>query len=297
MKKTDTISLVVASDNFYAVLIAALLKSIEVNHKTPEHIDFHIIDDGISSESKKKLCSVVDSEMISVIWHKSKDIIPESLSIPVDTSSFPLTTYLRIFAPHAVGDDVKRIIYLDVDTILEDDISKLWYQDIGDNTIGSVQDIVLTVDCEWSGIPNYKQLGFDPKTKYFNAGVLLVDTVKWRSQNISEKIISTLIEQRDHVRLADQYGLNVVFVNKWYQLDPKWNWYASKDNDNASLVHFLDIKPIFDSYRSNPVFKDRFFKYLSMTPWKDYKVISGKNRLIRKGYNKLKKNLIRLLPF
>src|SRR5690606_5528607 len=139
MTNTETISLVVASDNFYAVHIAALLKSIEVNHKTPEPIDFHIIDDGISPTNKRKLCSVVDSKTITVIWHKSNDIIPDSLTIPIDTSSFPLTTYLRIFAAHVVANDVKRLIYLDVDTIVEDDIAKLWYQDIKGHIIGAVQ--------------------------------------------------------------------------------------------------------------------------------------------------------------
>ena len=44
----NNISVIVASDNHYAILIAALLKSIEVNHKTSEHIDFYIIDDNIS---------------------------------------------------------------------------------------------------------------------------------------------------------------------------------------------------------------------------------------------------------
>jgi len=296
MSKKNTISIVVASDNFYAVLIAALLKSIDLNHISDEHIDFHIIDDGISRSFRSKLESIVDPKRVTIIWHKSKDIIPNNLSIPVDTSAFPITTYLRIFAPNVVGPDVSKLLYIDVDIIVEDDISKLWSMPLESHTIGAIQDIAKTVDCEWGGLPNYKELGLDPKTKYFNAGVLLIDVKKWKEQNISEEIISALIKYKDKIQLGDQFGLNVVFATKWKELDPKWNWFASLDSDsNPSLIHFLDIKPIFKTYNSNKVFADRFFEYLNMTPWKGFQPVSGNNRLFRKLINKVKKRLIRIL--
>lgn len=290
----DTISIVVASDNFYAILIAALLKSIDVNHKTPEHIDFHIIDDGISTKFKKQLETIVDPSRLTIFWHTSKSIIPSNLSIPVDTSGFPMTTYLRVFAPNVVGLDVHKLLYIDVDIILQDDISKLWHMSTGEHVIAAVQDIAKTVDCDWGGLPNYKELGLDPKTKYFNAGVLLINTDKWREQNISAEIIGALIKYKETVQLGDQYGLNVVFATKWEELDPKWNWFASLEKGNPSLIHFLDIKPIFTTYNSNEYFKQEFFRYLDMTPWKNFKLINGKNRLFRKAFNKIKKALLRL---
>ena len=290
----DTISIVVASDNFYAILIAALLKSIDVNHKTHEHIDFHIIDDGISNKFKKQLETIVDPSRLTIFWHTSKSIIPSNLSIPVDTSGFPMTTYLRVFAPNVVGLDVHKLLYIDVDIILQDDISKLWHMSTGEHVIAAVQDIAKTVDCDWGGLPNYKELGLDPKTKYFNAGVLLINTDKWREQNISAEIIGALIKYKETVQLGDQYGLNVVFATKWEELDPKWNWFASLEKGNPSLIHFLDIKPIFTTYNSNEYFKQEFFRYLDMTPWKNFKLINGKNRLFRKAFNKIKKALLRL---
>lgn len=295
MNKENTISIVVASDNFYAVLIAALLKSIDLNHLTEEHIDFHIIDDGISKSFRTQLESIVDPNRISIIWHKSKDIIPENLSIPIDTSAFPITTYLRIFAPNIVGQEVSRLLYLDVDIIVEDDISKLWSMPLGDHTIGAIQDIAKTVDCEWGGLPNYRELGLHPKTKYFNAGVLVIDVERWKKQNISEEIIMALIKYKDNIQLGDQFGLNVVFATKWQELDPKWNWFASQEDTQPSLIHFLDIKPIFKTYNSNKVFQQRFYEYLSMTPWKGMKPISGNSRLFRKVVNKIKKRILRIL--
>ena len=295
MKKKDTISIVVASDNHYAILIVALLKSIDVNHTSGEHIIFYIIDDGIAASFRPELESIVDPERITIKWFKSKNVIPSTMYIPVDKSSFPLTTYLRLFSPYLVEEGTDRLLYLDVDIIVQDDISKLWNINLEGNVIGVVQDVGLTFDCEWGGVPNYAELGFPADTKYFNAGVMLMDLKIWREENITEKVIRALIDNRQHVRLVDQYGLNVVLANRWKQLDPHWNWFAYQEEDNASLIHFLDIKPIFKSYNSQPVYKEYFFKYLEMTPWKNFKPISGNSRRFRKIYNKLKKAVMRLL--
>ncbi len=289
MNQNSNISIVVASDNHYAILIAALLKSIDLNHKTEEHIDFHIIDDGISSSTKTKLNSIVDPGRITLKWFESKKVIPSNLAIPVDSSSFPLTAYLRVFSPYVIDQNTDKLIYLDVDTIVQDDISKLWNTSLGNYTIGAIQDVGKTVDCAWGGIPNFKELGLEADTKYFNSGVLLINAKKWRAENISSDVIAALSKYKKHVRLADQYGMNVVMANKWFELNPNWNWFAFKENENPSIVHFLDIKPIFKSYSSQEIYKQEFYRYLSLTPWKNFKPISGNHRNIRKMYNKIKK--------
>jgi lipopolysaccharide biosynthesis glycosyltransferase len=295
MTKNNNISIIVASDNHYAILIAALLKSIGENHKTGEHIDFYIIDDGISAESKKKLASIPDPAIITLKWFKSKDIIPADITIPIDKSGFPLTAYMRVFAPYVVDQQLDKLIYLDVDTIVQDDISKLWGLPLGDYVIGAVLDPGKTLDCAWGGVPNYRELGLTADTPYFNSGVLLINPKQWRAEGISAQIINALSKYHEHVKMADQYGFNVVFANKWLKLDPKWNWFAHQEDENAHIIHFLDIKPIFKSYNSQEVYKTEFFRYLAMTPWKNFKPISGSKRTLRKITNRVKKALMKVI--
>ncbi|RYE24997.1 MAG: hypothetical protein EOP45_05255 [Sphingobacteriaceae bacterium] len=118
-----SISIVVASDNQYAVLTAALLKSIEINHKSGEHIDFTIIDDGISSINRNKLKTSVNTNKITLNWVKSAELIPNNIKIPSDQSTLPYTTYLRLFAPYAVKKSCKKLIYMDVDMLMYDDVA------------------------------------------------------------------------------------------------------------------------------------------------------------------------------
>jgi Lipopolysaccharide biosynthesis proteins, LPS:glycosyltransferases len=293
MHIADRISILVASDNHYSVLIGALIKSIDTHHKTGEAIDFYIIDDHISGSNKEKIVKTADPARINIRWIEISRLAPYISQLPLDKSSFPTTIYYRIFAPHLIDAAAKKLIYLDVDTIVRTDISNLWNVNLASHALAAVQDIGKTVTSRWGGIPNYTELGLSPDTKYFNSGVLLIDVDKWRKQHISTSIIDVLVKYREHVVLPDQYGLNVVFANNWLELAPAWNWSAAADHDDPHLVHFLHIKPIFKSCYSNERWKKEFFDHLNQTPWKNFRPISEYKRKLRLGYNRAKK-LLRL---
>jgi lipopolysaccharide biosynthesis glycosyltransferase len=295
MNAEEKIHIVVASDDHYAILVAPLIKSIEKNHLTGEKIDFHIIDDGISSKNKEKLQACVNPDITTLYWIRSAEVIPAGVKIPIDNTAFPLTTYFRIFSPYVVAEQVSKIIYLDVDMIVLEDISKLWHTDIGDHLFAAVQDWQETVSKhDWGGIPNYKQLGIPPDTKYFNAGLLVINTRKWREQGVVEKVMECLRVNKKHVNYADQYGSNVALYDQWYVLNRNWNCFATFAYSKPYIIHFLDVKPIFDTYNSRPEYKDAFYKYLELTPWKGFRPVSGNRRLIRKIYNKLRKKVSQL---
>jgi len=293
----NNISIVVASDNQYAILLGALLKSIEVNHKTEEKIDVYILDDNISSKNKEKMAATINPAVTTLNWLKIAAVTPPDITIPIDNTAFPLTCYYRIFAPYAIPANAEKVIYLDVDTIVLEDISKLWYTDIGDYLFAAVQDWQLTVSCSWGGIPNYKELGIPADTKYFNSGLLVMNAKKWRDENVTAKVMEFMHQNIKFINYADQYGLNGALYNQWYQLDPNWNWFAQFENEAPYIIHFLDVKPIFTSYRSKPEFKDQFYKYLRLTPWKDHKPVKHYNRIIKKIITKLKKKSLQFFSF
>ncbi|RYE14188.1 MAG: glycosyltransferase family 8 protein [Rickettsiales bacterium] len=283
------ITIVVASDNQYAVLTAALLKSIEINHKTPEHINFIIIDDGISNSNKKKLEQSINNSIITLKWIKADNLIPANIKIPADQSTLPYTTYLRLFTPYAVDQECKKLIYMDVDMLMFDDVSNLYNIDLGNKIIGAVQDYQFVVSSP-TAIKNYQALGMLPDAMYFNGGMLLIDTQKWREADISKKVIDCMNENLEHVLYADQYGLNVVLHKNWKQIDLLWNCSDYfEEPSNPSLVHFLNIKPIFKSCPSLQRNKDEFFRVLSLTAFKNFKPKSDYHRLFKKGFTKAKK--------
>lgn len=290
----QSIHIAVASNNNYAVLLAALLKSIITNHQSPESLVFYVLNDKISSKNQSKINTLIDGFKVKINWINADQVLPVDVKIPIDNSAFPFTAFLRLFAPFIIEKDVPKLIYLDVDMIVRKDISELWSFDLEDYTIAAVVDVGKVVSCDWGGIPNYQALGIPADAKYFNSGLMIINPQLWKENNIPNKVFEVMRDNLKFVNYADQYGLNVVFAQKWKEINPLWNWYAHQPHPDPYNIHFLDIKPIFKSYRSDEEFKKEFFKYLNLTPFKGLRIRSDLERLIHKTIIKIKKKLIKI---
>ena len=270
-------------------MLAALIKSIEVNHTSDTHIELFIVDDHIDNNNKAKIVKSHTSAHISLTWLPIEQVIPQNLNLPFDTSTFPLNVYIRVLISHFIPDYCSRAIYLDVDMIVRKDLLPLWETDLQDKIIAGVVDRSEKVSSTWGGIPNYEELALDPESKYFNSGLLIIDVVKWRGTDLSAKILECIAYNKKHAFFPDQYGLNVVFADKWHELDQQWNTIAESEHPDPSIIHFIGVKPIYQNYKNNVFYKNEFFKYLEMTKWKGYRPISGYNQFLNKLSKKVQK--------
>lgn len=294
MPAQQPLTLVVASDNHYLILLAALLKSIEANLAKGLVLDVFVIDDKVTDANKKKLAKSVDPSIIQLHWQSMNSVIPDGMQLPLDRSSYPLNIYMRLFIPYFLPKEIEKVLYLDVDMIVQQDISVLFGTDLGKNIIAAVLDPrIITFDNSWGGILNYQELGLSAKDRYFNTGLLLMDLPKWRAANLTVRILECIDNNKKFAFYPDQYGLNVVLANQWQELDVRWNHFSTIDpQEPPFLIHFVERKPIYQSYNYNESFKRIFFQYLKQTEWKDQKPIGENARYVKKlknVFNKLKK--------
>jgi lipopolysaccharide biosynthesis glycosyltransferase len=286
MLKTDPIIIVCICDNHYAILLAALIKSIEVNHHSSEKIEFYIVEDLITNTNKTRINkSVKDTQKINIHWLPMKTCLPENAKIPLDKSSLPLNIYTRLFIPHFMPKHIEKVIFLDVDMIVLEDISKLWLTDLNDKIVGAVQDQFIQIVSKWGGVSNYEQLGIEPDNKYFNAGLMIIDIKKWQEANITDKVIDCIFDNSSLAQFQDQYGLNAVLAKEWYELDPLWNRFAYSEEKRPFLIHFTGRKPIYKSYEYNENYRSIFFDYLNQTEWKNFTPINETKRYLKKASN------------
>ncbi|SEN57340.1 Lipopolysaccharide biosynthesis protein, LPS:glycosyltransferase [bacterium A37T11] len=289
MKILETISIVSVCDNHYALLLAALIKSIEDNHQGDEKIDFYIVDDHISTKNKDRINNAINKRTITIYWKPVASCIPDDISIPSDKTNLPLNVYLRLFFPNFIDSAVERVIYFDVDMIVLENITKLWHVDLQGNVIGAVQDQWVQVVSRWGGIANYEQFGLSPDTLYFNSGLMVIDVKKWKEQDVARKVISCTADHIDKVTFADQYGLNVILANKWFKLDPLWNRFSYSEEERPYLIHFTGRKPIYKSYEYRRDYQELFFYYLRKGGWENFKPIGETKRNLKKLKNLLMK--------
>lgn len=281
-----TIPLVIVTDEHYIIHLAALLKSIEQNHKTGEKIAVYVISDNVKSSSRARIEKSIDQAMFTIAWIKMEDAIPAGVTLPLDRTSYPVTIYLRLFIQYIVPEGTKKALFLDVDMLVVSEISSLYNQELGDNTIAAVQDPrLLTFDNSWGGILNYRELGFAPDTKYFNTGLIIFDIPKWKEQNLTQKIIACINDNIKFANYPDQYGFNVILAHHWFELDTRWNYFASGDIAAPYIIHFISRKPFYTSYDNNPAYKALFYKYVKLTEWRNTKPVGELNRYIKKLNN------------
>lgn len=290
-----SITLVTVCDNHYLILLAALLKSIQVNHHTEERITVYIVEDGVTQKNKARLEGSLDLALIDIIWIKMEAAIPEGTTLPLDKSTYPLNIYLRLFIPSFVPSNLKRILYLDVDMLALTDISNLWNIDLEGKVLGAVTDPIGTLGNKWGGIANYKELGISGDAKYFNTGMLLIDLDKWKEYNVTEKVLSCVKENKEFANFPDQYGLNIILFENWKELDMLWNCFSSLNIEDPYIIHFNHRKPIYKSYNKNERHRNFFYEYLNMTKWAGTQPIGEFRRYLKKVYNIVEKVL--KIPF
>ena len=116
-------------------------------------------------------------------------------------------TYIRLKLP-SILKSLDRIIYLDGDTIIQDDLSELFNLDLGDTPMGGSLDFGICVDAlNWSACDYIRNTLPGYEKHYVNAGVLVMDLKKMRKMGF-ETICQNLYEERRDFIFADQDIIN-----------------------------------------------------------------------------------------
>ena len=294
----QTITIVTGADENYAIGLAVTLRS-AIDHLGPDRkLDVYVIDGGILEETRLKLLASWNDPRVTISWKNPK---LDSLDGFVTTDYLNRSTYLRLLIPEIVPESTTKVIYLDSDLLITQDLGLLWDEPIDDFAILAGQEvgapyvdaaIVFADDSKkysrvgiTTPIKNYRELGMDPYAKVFNAGILVVNVAKWRAMDVPGLAHKCLIDHREHVLFCDQYALNVVLANDWREIDSRWNLtasffeYSSVLNSpfsstvydelasGAWILHFTGkLKPWHDNF-ALPIGLD-YFSSLDSTAWR-----------------------------
>lgn len=232
-----------ANDEYYFSGLWAAILSLLASTPDASKLKIHVIDTGISDASWWRLVAAVGKHP-SPPELLRKSLKREKLAdLGIPGSRSPLV-YARLFLPELL--DCDRVLYLDSDLLVFRNVLELEEIDLAAhacaaviNEDGGTLDFDLsTEDCE--------KLNFDPKSSYFNAGLIYMNLEYWRANRVTEKCLDFLRHQQ--FRLADQSALNAVMNQKIIPLDRQWNRLANRlgQNDFVSpecVIHYTTHKP------------------------------------------------------
>ncbi|GCF95645.1 glycosyl transferase family 8 [Enterococcus florum] len=217
--KIKELPIVTAADENYAPFLSVMIRSLLEKTSKDTPIRFYVIDDALSDSSKEKLMQTAahysDSAVIQFV-QVDKSVYEDFLV----SDHITTTAYFRISMPKLLAKkNYEKILYIDADTLILDDITKLYHQSLQGKTIGAVIDPGQT--------KALKRLGVDSTDYYFNSGVMVIDVASWNQQHITERTIEYLKTNGDKIIYHDQDALNAVLYENWAPFHPRWNMQSS----------------------------------------------------------------------
>lgn len=157
---------------------------------------------------------------------------------------FTMSIFYRLFIPD-LFPQYDKAVYIDSDTVLNDDIAKLYETELGDNLIGAC------VDSSIQFVPKMLRyisevLTLDPK-KYINSGMLVMNAKAFRDEKFVDKFFSLLGRYHFDCIAPDQDYLNEICSGRIKYVDGRWDAMPNENTEplaNPSLIHYnLFFKP------------------------------------------------------
>lgn len=237
----------------------------------------HIFSFDISEKNKNCIKAFAERYGNTVSFYSFDD---KGIKYPnIGSGHISKESYIRLFAPNYLPDDIERILYLDVDLLVLDDIQELYSIPMESAVIAGIMD--------YPEKDRYERLGIPSEYGYFNAGVMMFNIKLWKEAGLTHAAKNILNNTGIELKHHDQDVLNMLCHEKWKRISFRWNimdvfFYdinqyeekyrneIRKEITHPCIVHFTgSIKP-WNAWIPNPYYK-YYYLYLAKTPWKGYR--------------------------
>ncbi|EAL0539664.1 DUF4422 domain-containing protein [Campylobacter jejuni] len=211
------------------VLLLSLLKHASYNF----NYDILIFFSG-DVERYRKLFLDLCCENVSIRFYNSLNIVQNYINndeLVLHADFYSKDTYYRLLIPKILKN-FDKVIYLDVDLIVLDDVAKLYMNfNSEEMAIGAVKsyDVIRAIRLKTItnsvnfDLGNYlDSIGLENKYNYFQAGVLVFNNKVLNKIGFVDSALE-LLKKTDKFLLQDQDILNILLENRVQFLDPSFN--------------------------------------------------------------------------
>ena len=249
------VHLVYMVDSNYLPYMKVSLYSAIKNKKESTYYMVHVIAKDFSSKDKESLRRMATPEVKIRIYEAEEHGLDIShlgrfASFSIALQKLFIADYLK---------EINKALYLDADTLVLEDLSKVYKTKLNENYIAAVKDGLM-----YQHPDHITEIGLDWRKFYFNSGVMLLNLKQMRRDGIKNRAI---IYFNTHQEVfGDQDVLNAVVKEKVIPLSYRYNcnsnffeeknaaflsdFYGEKVADtpmkvykNAAILHFAGHKP------------------------------------------------------
>lgn len=250
----NSVPVVFAANDGYAPMFAACLQSLIEHTSTAYNYDVILISSDLQPVNRERLQAMVQpySNISLRVYHPG--ILLENYHLKAN-AHISVETYYR-FLIQTIVPDYRKVLYIDCDTIIKDDVARLYQTDIEGYMLAAVRDIDFLgqINGANKSTAQYavEKLHMQNPYNYFQAGVLLFNEEEMRKAYTQDQ----WLEFASHPYMYnDQDVLNVRCEGHVRYLDMRWN--TLTDCDHARIrdvvVYTPDaVRQEYQQARQNP---------------------------------------------
>lgn len=252
------------ADNDYVTPTSAAITSLCCNSDREHMYNVFVVMPQNSSYGAKRYLSEnafeYENVTVKVIEADLSDL--EELHRGGNTQYLAATTAALLkFKLAELFSDLDKILYLDGDIIVRDDLIALYGCELGENYVAAVRDLPQVLYSKQS-------LGEEISGRdYFNSGVMLLNLKKMRADNIKERLIETKRNYPDQ-SLMDQNIFNIVFKGAVLQLPFLYN---------TCYINLVMSKGRYDLAKLNELYGTSYSSVYEILP--DIKIMHFSSKL------------------
>ena len=229
---------------------------------------FHLACDGIEAADRQKLEALVHKHKnvrvdVYDLCRQLDALKPISSKVPPRLNRSML---LRILLPSLVPQQIRRLVYLDVDVICINRLDELFRMALQGQAIGAVRDTKSAENAAALGLTG---------SKYFFSGVLVIDVPVWHSLQLTERVAAYYQQNSEKLLLADQDALNAVIDGSFTELDKRYNFLIEVNNplmcaypEDVAILHCVNEAKAWTK-GCVPQIYDLYWQYVRQSPWHD----------------------------
>ncbi len=294
------VPIVLAADDGYAPMLGITINSIITRTTQNFHYDIIVLDSGLSPRRTAQISALVQNRPNIAI----RFVTLPNFSLgnaQFYRAQWSFATYNRLLLAEILPYD--KIVYLDCDLVVQDDIAKLFKVEMGDKWLAGVPDFFVTAEFRKgdehdlggyrSNLRKYYRdlLEQEPASDetFYQAGVLLFNLKALRASNATKQFLEVFYKKNPQFGV-DQDILNTVCYKKIFPLNYRWNVVNHADNylnsvaDQLSAAELQQIKAAredigclhftgawlakpFNSLVDFTAYSEVFWQEARQTPW------------------------------
>lgn len=204
-------NIVFATSDLYSKPAHITLQSMLMNNMSADDITLYYIGNGLEDETKERLQKLVNEFERTIVFIPMPEWL-NSISGLLRTNAI---AYTYCYFQDILPESVDKVLLLEGDTIVTDDLTEFYNIDIADYYLAAADDL----QSKWCK----EKVGIKASSPYFNSGVMLINLKKMREDNISNRITKLIKSGTAKFMYEVQDEMNVLLEGKVKIIPPKFN--------------------------------------------------------------------------